>query len=623
MTTSPVWNYFEQVTIEGNSYYKCKVEGCVYKNKGRNHSTLMNHLQTKHTEVYTKMNIENAAKKSKDGDITQYLIQEKGNSFGDKVEDKIIDLFVNSTLPFRFIDDENFIQFVEFLNPNAKKHLFKRNTLTKKMNQMTIHHQSGIKNLISSAKFVSVSCDIWTQKNYTASFLGITAQFYNMSTKSIQNFALDLAQIEQPHTALVIRESLSKTLSYWLKPNQVIRCVTDAGANVKAAFRKQVYEVNISDDEQAAEDSNDEDALEESDFSIDEDDDMEENMPDEQEIEIFDVTDIKRITCIAHLLNTVSRNAFDTPASDIHSLKRVILKFVKQITMSAKKTEYLMEIGDKNLIKFAQTRWNSLYYVCNRLLEIKDSLIQLCTQFGIIIPFSWLDIQSLKDILKPIEKMTGIVQGDGLTISKVIPSIDELKQTLNGLKNSRFAQEIEKFIEILDKKTEFIFNEHSADFDAIYLMSTVLDPTESLKLTNSEFSTGKRHLIEYFQVTSSPVVQVAIEPTNQQRRTFSNSDTASQTMAVIQLNDYLNAIDSGNFDFSVDCLEFWSTHSKKYSLIYEKVLQILSLPASSASPERLFSHAGLYSVGRRSRIKSVQLKTRTVLKYNKPKLDNL
>lgn len=173
-----------------------------------------------------------------------------------------------------------------------------------------------------------------------------------MNTKSIQNFALDLAQIEQPHTALVIRESLSRSLSFWLKPSQVIRCVTDAGANVKAAFRRQDCEDNISEDEQILEDSNDE-IMQESDFSIDEDDDIEVNMSNDQENEIFDVTDMKRITCIAHLLNTVSRNAFDTTGSDIHALKRAILKFVKQITMSAKKTEYLTKIGGKTLVKFA------------------------------------------------------------------------------------------------------------------------------------------------------------------------------------------------------------------------------------------------------------------------------
>lgn len=438
MTTSPLWNHFEQVTIENIRYYRCKVEGCDYKNKGRNHSTLMSHLQAKHTGVYTQINIENVAKKSKDGGITQYLVPAKVNSFGDIMEDKIIELFVNSTLPLRFIDDENFIQFVEFLNPKAKKHLFKRNTLAKELNQRNIYHRTEIKNLISSAKFVSISCDIWTQKNYTASFLGITVQFYNMNTKSIQNFALDLAQIEQPHTALVIRESLSTSLSFWLKPSQVIRCVTDAGANVKAAFRRQDCEDNISEDEQILEDSNDE-IMQESDFSIDEDDDIEVNMSNDQENEIFDVTDMKRITCIAHLLNTVSRNAFDTTGSDIHALKRAILKFVKQITMSAKKTEYLTKIGGKTLVKFAQTRWNILYYVCKRLLEIKDSLIQLSTQFGIIIPFSWLDIQSLREILEPIEKMTSVVQSDGLTISKVIPSIVELKETLNELRKYKLC----------------------------------------------------------------------------------------------------------------------------------------------------------------------------------------
>ena len=77
------------------------------------------------------------------------------------------------------------------------------------------------------------------------------------------------------------------------------------------------------------------------------------------------------------------------------------------------------------------------------------------------------------------------------------------------------------------------------------------------------------------------------------------------------------------FDFvqvlaeSVDPLAFWESLMQEYPLISSVALDILTIPASSAPIERVFSTAGESTTGKRNRLADQNLEREILLKKNK------
>ena len=99
----------------------------------------------------------------------------------------------------------------------------------------------------------------------------------------------------------------------------------------------------------------------------------------------------------------------------------------------------LIEIQKQNdkelsLIQDVKTRWNSVYYMVERVLEIKDSLIIAITKIEAHLPIfnkeEWDIAQDLVNILSPVEAATRTLCGDKYTTSSlIIPTIRALINT--------------------------------------------------------------------------------------------------------------------------------------------------------------------------------------------------
>ncbi|MES1906232.1 MAG: hypothetical protein MHPSP_003918, partial [Paramarteilia canceri] len=75
-----------------------------------------------------------------------------------------------------------------------------------------------------------------------------------------------------------------------------------------------------------------------------------------------------------------------------------------------------------------------------------------------------------------------------------------------------------------------------------------------------------------------------------------------------QINDYFKIIDAAQFDLERNAGDFWLQNYMRFSKISDYALQILAIPPTSASAERLFSICGNLSYGRKSSVKSNSLK---------------
>ena len=71
-----------------------------------------------------------------------------------------------------------------------------------------------------------------------------------------------------------------------------------------------------------------------------------------------------------------------------------------------------------------------------------------------------------------------------------------------------------------------------------------------------------------------------------------------------------------------DILDFWVQHEQIYPDIANIAFDVLTIPASSAPVERVFSTAGHVSAGKRNRLSGVKLEREVLIKKNKSFLDS-
>lgn len=85
----------------------------------------------------------------------------------------------------------------------------------------------------------------------------------------------------------------------------------------------------------------------------------------------------KRLSCIDHMLNNLCSNVIDKTDSPVHSIKKSVLSLLANFGRSCNANELLKRVCGKKLVKVANTRWHYFYYVCKRLLECKDGIIEV------------------------------------------------------------------------------------------------------------------------------------------------------------------------------------------------------------------------------------------------------
>lgn len=82
-----------------------------------------------------------------------------------------------------------------------------------------------------------------------------------------------------------------------------------------------------------------------------------------------------------------------------------------------------------------------------------------------------------------------------------------------------------------------------------------------------------------------------------------------------EVERYFDSVDT--LAENVDPLSYWENQLQEYPLISSVALDILTIPASSAPIERVFSTAGEYTTGKRNRLADSNLEREVMLKRNK------
>ena len=289
--------------------------------------------------------------------------------------------------PATFVEDTGFQSLVCLLDSwyqmSSRRHIM-RSLLP----DMYTTRAGEIKRELLQISHVALTSDLWTSRTME-SYLAITCHFVT-STWELKFLVLAMFGLKKDHTAEHIAASFPKVAEKWGISRKVVAMVTDNAANIVAAVRH---------------------------------------------------TGWTHVPCFAHTLNLVVSEAIKAE-TQIHQLRKSCRDIVSFFHFSIKASEKLKEIqlqlgiSENKLIQEVETRWNSTYYMLERITEQHQAITTaLCLSGCNAMCLSSSDVSLLKAamaVLKPFEATTKEISADKhISISKVIPLAKSL-QRLTG-----------------------------------------------------------------------------------------------------------------------------------------------------------------------------------------------
>ena len=234
-------------------------------------------------------------------------------------------------------------------------------------------------------------------------------------------------------------------------------------------------------------------------------------------------------------------------------------------------------------------------------------------------------IESICKLLQPFAQYTSLISGEEYTtVSGVLPIImelnlhlEELKQTVDSPELSGTASQLQSD---LQRRLKKLTDRGDLDYESLFLVSMMLDPRYKVLLNPTQAESAKNHILKMLKnnsdassssssAASFPVhLDEGSEPPKKHFHHLSKvlearlkeGRTPKSPLGELELAQYLQAIHSYSEDY--DPLDFWINEMKMYPLLSSLAFDILSIPASSAPIERVFSTAGEATSGKRNRL---------------------
>ncbi|KAL4152821.1 hypothetical protein QTP88_000654 [Uroleucon formosanum] len=233
----------------------------------------------------------------------------------------------------------------------------------------------------------------------------------------------------------------------------------------------------------------------------------------------------------------------------------------------------------------------------------------------------WEKCSNLIVLLKPLELATSVLCADKkATISIVRPIISSLLS--NKFKINTSDNELTvKFKSIVSNELSerFGFGIHNDNIligkPKVSVFACLLDPRH--KNLNHETSENVK---EHIRHTVKSLIQSYEETSYENDHGQINKNTTAMDIllgeADISYNEFEQYISEIQINHNLDPCMWWKEHETIYPTIAKVAKNILCIPASSASSERVFSTAGNIVTSKRNRLNAKNVSTLVFLKQN-------
>lgn len=288
------------------------------------------------------------------------------------------------------------------------------------------------------------------------------------------------------------------------------------------------------------------------------------------------------------------------------------------------KEQEKQNVPKHSLKQMIPTRWNSEFYMLRRLVEQKTCITNVLLESDTqnLSGAQWKLAEELVQLLQPLEEITHIASGENFpTLSQMIPCLYAFVLFLNENHKPGSAGQ---FGEALRDSIKLRFQNLLKS--KVALSAMVLDPRYKLLILNDDEmlpevteaikaeakSVANTSLAE--DTGSSSVQSTTSENKTDKRSNFwdvletikQNSLNKNNKVDVYEL-EFDRYIKSGVLERNADILKWWSDNSRNYPNLAVLARKYLSIPATEASSERLFSTAGNILTNKRSSLATENL----------------
>lgn len=507
------------------------------------------------------------------------------------LDNKLLEMIVIDVQPFSIVENPGFRRFCDSLNPSYS--LPSRKTLSKTLLPAKyLEVLNNTKQMVAkSAISVTLTTDLWTSRN-SDSFMGVTAHFID-ETFEIKSILLDVCLFEGSHTSINIASELNRLVQEWELQDNVLLAVTDNANNVKKA-----------------------------------------------------VEDLKwrHFGCLAHTINLIAQDGLKSINHLIEKIK-LIVAFFKRSNLAKEKLDSFQKQNEKTpkkLIQSVPTRWNSIFYMLSRFLELKEEIRATLAVLGQehiqqLTNNEFDLIDGLIKILAPLESATKTMSGEKyVTLSSVIVISNGLSKIYSRLSENQYSDVLCAVIKDINESIKHRFR--NQEQSNTLLVSTFLDPRyKNIGFLNENSSERARNLVtnllsDQIEETKGDSTASCGKPINDKTVDEQESElsiwgdfdkqvslvkpsyqNSRATKAIIEIQRYF---EEPYLNRKLDPLKWWKENRHNFPNLVKLVRQKFGTVSTSVPCERLFSKTGELLSERRSRLSSQKVREVMFIQQN-------
>ena len=558
---SPVWQFFELKEISSGDGKKkkkavCKLCDGLELAYGGGTTNLQSHLRAKHSKEYneaTGTSVEAGPKqKTLSGSYFKRCPPDRAN----KITTLIAEFVSRDLRPISVVDGPGFTRLMNFLEPGYQ--VSPRPHLTKVSHELYDSLKEKVANSLVN-KNVAITTDLWTSRA-TESYITLTAHFIDDEWK-LNSKVLSTVGMPEQHTGKNIADRLRQLVLQWnIEEDNISAVVHDNARNMDTAL----YELGWPD-----------------------------------------------VPCFAHTLQLAVSNGL--ALSDVSRVTAASRKLVGHFKHSAlamtalKAKQKQLNAPEHHLIQDVITRWNSTFFMLERLLEQRwciyavlhdDSGNQAGYKHLYLKDSQWELCEQLTKVLKPLQvATTALCESEVASISLVYPVIHGLL-TIHLCVNPNDLPPVKNLKEKVTSEIKCRFTPGSMEIEEkAPLLAAAIDPHyHHLKfLTPAQCSVIHSSLREKVeaQISTDDVQADGGPPPNKRKKetalSFLLGDQQDDSVCEDELDRFLREPIVGS---EVNTLDWWSKNTERFPKLACLAKKYLCIPATSVPAERVFSTAG-------------------------------